>query len=460
MFQKLVFKYLLLSIFLIFIVQTDLFSQLENDYTPIQQKGEIPYDYIKKLKGDVKIKYRNSERINKLQRDQFKDATKYSISQVFQKGDIYFNDPMTEYVRKVGDQLLYGSDLAIDIRFFVSRYTTTNATSWQDGTIIVNIGLLSKIENEAQLAFAMAHEVSHYIQQHPYKQYADFVKKEETTNSTKAYIYHYNKALHYEIEADSIAIKLLRKANYDYEEGIKVLKTIKGEMQRLSPNFPNYLSSDKYTIDQEKLCKAIQYYDYMERPKNRSIKPTDARQIKFQRTIKKLKPNTELKQYILSRRLFEKVNQIAKFEVVEQTFNDLQHLLSSYEALQLLEKFPNNKYLQIKIAENLFELKSYNDLGVLVNVFEKQRKTRDDGFANFCCFINKLTKDDLKKMTIGFTQKLYKKHPSDERMLIIMAKTLEDGYGLENAKSYYRRYVISFPDGEHCIMAKEKLGEK
>ncbi len=460
MFKSSLVKCFFVLLFVLFLGQNDAYSQLEKDYFPILQTGEIPYEYIQKLKGDIKLKYKNNPRLSKLERNQFEEATKYSLSQVFQKGDIYFNDPMTEYVRKVGSQLLYGTDLSIDIRFFVSRYTTRNATSWQDGTIIINIGLLSKLENEAQLAFAMAHEVSHFIQQHPYKQYADFVKKQETTSSTKAFIYHYNKTLSYELEADSIAIKLLKKANYDYEEGIKVLKIIRGEDQKPSPNFPDYLSSDKFTIEEEKLCKAIQYYDYIEKPKNRSIKPTDARQVKLLRLLNSTTPNPNLKQFILSRRLFDKINQIAKFEVVEQSFNDLQHLQSTYETLQLLEIFPENKYLHIKAAENIFEIQSYSELGLLATLFDKQRKTKDNGFANFCCFINKLTKVDLKKMALGFIQKKYQLNPSDERMLIIMAKTLEAGYGIDNAKSYYRRYVISFPDGEHCIMAKEKLGEK
>lgn len=459
MYQNLIIKYFFVLFFVLFLGQNNAFSQLEEDYSPIIQTGEIPFEYIQKLKGDIKLKYRNSERLSKLKRNQFDEATKYSISQVFQKGDIYFNDPMTEYVRKVGSQLLYGSDLAIDIRFFVSRYTTTNATSWQDGTIIINIGLLSKLENEAQLAFAMAHEVSHFIKQHPYHQYADFVKKQETTSSTKAFIYHYNKTLSYEMEADSIAIKLLAKANYDYEEGIKVLKIIRGEDQKPSPNFPIYLSSDKFTIDDDRLCKAIQYYDYIEKPRNRSIKPTDARQVKLLRLLNKSAANSNLKRFILSRRLFEKVNQIAKFEVIEQSFNNLQYLQSTYETLQLLASFPENKYLHIKAAENVFEIQSLSEAGLLGNLFGNQRKTKDNGFANFCCFINKLSKADLKKLTLGFIQNQYKRNPSDERMLIIMAKALEAGYGLDNAKSYYRRYVISFPDGEHCLMAKEKLGE-
>lgn len=435
------------------------FAQLEQDYNPIELRGEIPADFLKRIKGDIKLKYKNSLRLNGLQKQQFEIATEYTLRDIFQQGNIYFNDPMTDYVRKVGDNLLYGTDLANDITFFVSRFNTTNATTWQDGTIIVNIGLLARLENEAQLAFALAHEISHFVQQHPYLQYGRFLKKQQTENKNNTFVQNLDRTLDYELEADSIAINLLQRANYNYTEGTKVLRIVRGEYEHNAVHFMNYLSSDKFEIQEHNLCKPVSYRDYMEEESvsSKSILSIDIRQRKLISRIKSIPSESSLKDYILAEDLFRKIKSIAQFELVEQAFQSSNYLRSIYEALSLLRDFPNNKYLNIKVCENLYYINSYSDLSIMERIFFDQKKIDDDVYADFCCFINKLSKEDMRKMVFGFVQKQYQNYPSDERMLIIMAKTVEMVYDMKYAKSYYEKYVKLYADGEHFLMAKKKL---
>lgn len=435
------------------------FAQLEEDYRPIELKGEIPADFLKRIKGDIKLQYRNSLRLNSAQKEQFRIATEYTLRDIFQQGNIYFNDPMTDYVRKVGNRILYGTELANEITFFVSSYNSTNATTWQDGTIIVNIGLLSRLENEAQLAFALAHEISHFIQQHPYLQYGRFIKKQQAINKNGAFIQNIDRTLDYELEADSIAINLLRRTNYNYNEGSKVLGIIRGEYERNTIGFGNYLSSKKFTIEEHHLCRPISYRDYMEDESvsSKSVLSIDIRHKKLINRLSKIEYKSGSKTHILSVKLFRSIKLIAHFELVEQAFRTSNYLRSIYEVLALLNDYPNNKYLNIKVSENLYYINSYNDLSIMNRIFFDEKKIDDDVYADFCCFINRLTKDDMHKMVFGFVQKQYKTYPSEERMLIIMAKTVEAIYDMKYAKSYYEIYVKLYTEGEHFLMAKKKL---
>lgn len=450
-----------LSIFvaILFFCSNLTFAQLAEDYHPIKLKGEIPSDFLKRIKGDVQLKYENSLRLNSVQKEQFRVGTEYILRDIFQQGNIYFNDPMTDYVRKVGDNLLYGTDLANDITFFVSRFNVTNATTWQDGTVIVNIGLIACLENEAQLAFALAHEISHYIQQHPYLQYGRFVKKQQVENNSNVFVQNTDRTLNYELEADSIAINLLKKAKYNYNEGSKVLRIVRREYERDAISFVRYLSSDKFEIKEINICKPISYQDYMENESvsSKSILSLDIRQRKLIKRLSSVEYQVSLKNYILAKDLFKKIQSIARFELVEQTFLSSNYLRSIYEALSLLNDFPKNKYLHIKVSENLYYINSYNDLSIIDRIFFDQKKIEDEVYADFCCFINKLTKEDMRKMVFGFVQQQYQNYPSDERMLIIMAKTVEMVYDMEYAKSYYEKYVKLYVDGEHFLMAKKKL---
>ncbi len=75
-----------------------------------------------------------------------------------------------EYVSHLGDSLIPkgadGTSRPIEFRFFVVEDPSINAESLPDGTLLINTGLLGALENEAQLAFVLSHEMAHVLQVH------------------------------------------------------------------------------------------------------------------------------------------------------------------------------------------------------------------------------------------------------------------------------------------------------
>ena len=75
-----------------------------------------------------------------------------------------------EYVAHLGDSLIpegaKGTRRPIEFRFFVVEDPEINAASLPDGTLLINTGLLGALENEAQLAFVLSHEMAHVLQVH------------------------------------------------------------------------------------------------------------------------------------------------------------------------------------------------------------------------------------------------------------------------------------------------------
>lgn len=75
-----------------------------------------------------------------------------------------------EYVSHLGDSLspkgAEGTTRPIEFRFFVVEDPSINAASLPDGTLLINTGLLGALENEAQLAFVLSHEMAHVLQVH------------------------------------------------------------------------------------------------------------------------------------------------------------------------------------------------------------------------------------------------------------------------------------------------------
>lgn len=83
-------------------------------------------------------------------------------------------EEVQRYVSDLGHKLLPPQNdvtaRALEFRFYVVEDPSINASSLPDGTILVNTGLLGAVENEAQLAFVMSHEIAHVLQAHYWRE--------------------------------------------------------------------------------------------------------------------------------------------------------------------------------------------------------------------------------------------------------------------------------------------------
>ena len=82
-----------------------------------------------------------------------------------------------EYIVKLGESLvpahqkdLPSSDpLKIPFRFYLVDDKSFNATAYPNGVVIVHTAVFDFLQNEAQLAFVLAHEISHAVEKHQWQ---------------------------------------------------------------------------------------------------------------------------------------------------------------------------------------------------------------------------------------------------------------------------------------------------
>jgi predicted Zn-dependent protease len=105
------------------------------------------------------------------------EAKSRSESRKLNESDKIYGDPaVSEYVRDVGTGLVpefARSDFSFS--FQVLEDPSLNAFAFPNGAIYVHTGLLAKMENEAQLATVLGHEISHVTQRHGQRQYKKMV---------------------------------------------------------------------------------------------------------------------------------------------------------------------------------------------------------------------------------------------------------------------------------------------
>ncbi len=168
-------------------------------------------------------------------------------------GHLYDNPAFSAYVNQVAQRLVpeqaRWKGLFVKVR--VVRDPLLNAFAYPNGGIYVHTGILSKMENEAQLATLLGHEMTHFINRHtlqairstqntsatlaslqvlfaPFGVYGDVASLLGVIGATAA-VTGYSRGL--EAEADRVGLSLMVQAGYDPREAPKLFAHMKKDLE-------------------------------------------------------------------------------------------------------------------------------------------------------------------------------------------------------------------------------------
>jgi len=86
-----------------------------------------------------------------------------------EKSGSLINDPLTrQYLQSVLDRLY--PEFKQEMQIYLVNSSDLNAFMLPNGSLYMNVGLLARLENEAQLATVLAHEGAHYVDRHSIRQ--------------------------------------------------------------------------------------------------------------------------------------------------------------------------------------------------------------------------------------------------------------------------------------------------
>jgi predicted Zn-dependent protease len=160
----------------------------------------------------------------------------------------YYDDPeLQAYVRKIGQRLVANSDKPNkEFIFTVIDSPDINAFATPGGYIYINRGLMAYLDNEAELAGVLAHEIAHVTARHSARQQTAGITNQVL--ATTAYILTgsgdiadatnmYGTELvrgygrEHELEADSLGAGYMHKSGYDVDALLEVIGVLKDQEQ-------------------------------------------------------------------------------------------------------------------------------------------------------------------------------------------------------------------------------------
>jgi predicted Zn-dependent protease len=151
-------------------------------------------------------------------------------------GLIYRDEALEDYMNNIAQKLQPPETLKhISFRVKILKCHLPNASSFPTGLILIDTGALSRLENEAQLATILGHEMIHTMHRHALKKFRD-AKNKSAFLATVTYgtaglgsivgalgalttVMGYSREL--ETEADTGGLKLMVRAGYDPGEAPK-----------------------------------------------------------------------------------------------------------------------------------------------------------------------------------------------------------------------------------------------
>lgn len=311
------------------------------NYQPQICKGAIPSIFTKLTSAKAKEAVRNIKDKSSSKRSEKRTEMDHAVEssffedQLLTSGQILYGDPMSEFVNDVADELLKEDQgLRDKLNFFVLKSHVPNAYTTHNGIVVVTIGLLARLENESQLAVILAHEIQHFVKNHSLKQYKEV--KKTIAESRRNYggdlesklkkLYRFSKEQEY--EADQLGYELLKKSQYDLNEGIYVFEMLKftefpfleTPMTLASFEKPNFkFPVTLYDEIQNQLKSAKEFDDKIDKEESdeeTSTHPSlDKRINQLKNTIDK-KDFPGNKKYIVGEAKFQEMQKISRFELL------------------------------------------------------------------------------------------------------------------------------------------------
>jgi beta-barrel assembly-enhancing protease len=430
------------------LITTGLSGQSVNfdQYRTIVPMGSIPKDFTEKsfvkVASEVKS-IANSSVTARRTKSKFYLESTFSIDDFLTGGSVLFNDPVSIYLQAVLNEIARPyPHLKDKVRIYAVKSSVVNAFTTNNGIIFVNLGLIARLQNEAQLAFVLAHEIVHFEKQHILNAYITSLEIDRG-NGTYRNIpvdgKHFAKSSYskdLESEADRLGSEIFLRSRYSADSvgGIFDILRHAERPYELRKFDRRIFESGRYVFHDSLLefkpfkVSVEENYD-----DSKSSHPNIRKRREAVQT--KIGAKKEGKSFIVSFRDFFEARKISQFELCRMHLLDHEYMEALNVSLDLLQEEPDSDYLHESIAKALYGIsksRSYKD-------FEIKKEQWQGESGKLSALIHKLSDYETYVLAIRYLYQCYESDPHNAGLELMLKDLIHTFGATENMTSKFAR---------------------
>lgn len=404
-------KRIILTITALFALTAFAQQQLSVDnFAPLESQGKFPAD-LKEAANTPKTSNEYSE----------------FLVTMLQRGRILYGTEMNEYLDHIAQKLLVNHPkLQRDIHVYILQTPIVNAYSLPNGTVLVTMGMLAQVSNEAELAFALAHEIAHYSEGHG----------KETDNPGKrsggnvsSYMRNQQYSRNQEFAADRVGLLTFYKDtpySYDIFDGFfdvllyadlpfDEIPFQRSEVEEDFYHFPDnyFLKSVASITDRSKLMDTLLTHPNIE--KRRTVVKGLASKLS----------NDDRKVFVQPEEQFTRLRNVARFACIDRFLINHDYDKAIYNTHILEQTFPYNAYLRHAMVTAYYGASKHKSDGQ-TNIFAEPYREVEGEQQQVNYFLSKMSRDEYAVLALRKAWKAMQAAPDDEYLSAIVKDLISD----------------------------------
>jgi beta-barrel assembly-enhancing protease len=431
------------------------FGQDFKDYRPLLSKGALPSEVITSAtaKFEAEKEPGNSKEENLSNR--FLLRSRFETDMILRSRLIVHDTSFTNYFGRIADELLKDKpELRKKLHFYLLKSSAVNAFAFQDGSIFICMGTLAHIENEAQLAFILAHEIVHVEKSHSLNRYLEFknidgkkkdkdrvigFQDKKTISASVLQKCRFNQDQ--ESEADTVGLQQFLKSSYNFESCEGVYKHLKYSYLPYDsiPFSTTFLGVNGIDLEERYFRVKLNPIKGISENENDSTATHPNIGRRKAATLKTL-AGLEAKgkeDFVVSQQMFENMQTIARFELPHLFLHEGLFEDAIYYSYLLSFNYPENAYLEKNIGGALYGLAKMKYEGSF-NHHSQHSKSDLDSLEGerqqVYHFFDTLNFKQVVAVASNYLWKLKEKYPKEETLSDMWKETTQGLINLDALK--------------------------
>ena len=409
----------------------------------LKSTGNIPDDFLTpstvKYKAEVEdLKGKKSDRKTKKDKKRFLLETSFSIDDILQSGMVLFNDPATKYINKVlanlpiEDTYLKGKNP----RAYILNSSAVNAFATDQGIIFITLGLLATLENEAQLAFILSHELIHIKHRHSLDKFIESKKIDKKDSQNKKNMEEVNidrasfsKAMYsqqLETEADDEGIEIFLKSEYDPKAVLNTFNILHYSYLPFENEvFDTAFFQDEYFVFPRQFWRhylnEISPMKEDSKEAKKSSHPSSS--VRFEKLKERVSnsPTNGKTEFILPQKEFFEIQKRARYQIPFLNLYNENFPEAIYTSYLVLKYYPNDYEVRKVIGKALYmELKYQLEEKDRSNDYKENNSDIEGESQQVYHFLNLLTKSEMVILAMKYNWNLHLENKEDQETIFLL----------------------------------------